>query len=61
MKDNNAVVKTRSPLRAIRLKCYECSSENWNDVKECPIKECALYPFRHGKRLSDDIKVGDAL
>ena len=36
-------------LRAIKLKCLDCSTYNINEIKECPVKECPLYPFRQGK------------
>ena len=36
-------------LRAIRLKCYDCSSYQSNEVKDCPVTNCPLYPFRLGK------------
>ena len=35
--------------RAIKLKCLDCSTYNINEIKECPVKECPLYPFRQGK------------
>lgn len=38
-----------NPIKAIRAKCLECSCENPNEVRECPITDCALYPFRFGK------------
>lgn len=38
-----------NPIKAIRAKCLECSCENVNEVRECPITDCALYPFRFGK------------
>ena len=38
-----------TPMRAIRAKCLECSNDNVNEVRECPITDCALYPFRFGK------------
>lgn len=37
------------PLKAIRVKCLECSEGSANEVKLCPIETCALYPFRFGK------------
>ena len=40
--------KRISPLKAIRLKCLECSCGSSNEVKLCPITKCALYPFRDG-------------
>ena len=36
-------------LRAIKLKCLDCSTYNINEIKECPVKNCPLYPFRLGK------------
>lgn len=40
--------KRISPLKAIRLKCLECSCGSSNEVKLCPVTKCALYPFRDG-------------
>ncbi len=40
--------KITSPIKAIRAKCLECSCTA-NEVKMCPITDCALYPFRYGK------------
>lgn len=49
-----------TPMRAIRAKCLECSNDNVNEVRECPITDCALYPFRFGHnpniKLSDEEK-----
>jgi hypothetical protein len=41
--------KITSPIKAIRAKCMECSNENYAEIKECPITDCPLYPFRFGK------------
>jgi len=38
-----------SPLKAIRKKCLDCSSDQPSEVKYCAFKECPLYPFRMGK------------
>lgn len=38
-----------NPMKAIRLKCLDCSGGSSNEVKECPCTTCALYPFRAGK------------
>ena len=40
----------RTPLKAIRAKCLECSNGSSNEVKLCPIKDCALYEYRTGHR-----------
>lgn len=40
--------KQMNPLRAIREKCLECAGGVLGEVRNCPIKACALYPFRMG-------------
>lgn len=37
-----------TPMQAIKAKCTECS-ESAREVKNCPVKDCALYPFRLGR------------
>ena len=39
-----------TPRKAIRLKCLDCSGNNPNEVRLCPITKCPLYNFRTGKR-----------
>ncbi len=39
-----------SPLEAIRSRCYDCAGYEWREVRECVVTDCALYPFRHGRR-----------
>lgn len=41
--------KTISPTKACRWKCLECCNFSPNDVRECRIQDCALWPFRFGK------------
>jgi len=43
-----------SPLRAIRIKCYDCCAYQKNEIKLCTVKRCALWPFRHGHRPLKD-------
>ena len=43
------VKENTNVLRAIRLKCYDCSSYQSNEVRECIVTNCPLYPFRLGK------------
>lgn len=38
-----------SPLKAIRLKCLDCSCGSSNEVKLCKADKCPLYPYRFGK------------
>ncbi len=48
-KQPNTLINPRSPLKAIRAKCLDCSCGSSNEVKFCPVTKCALYPFRFGK------------
>jgi hypothetical protein len=38
-----------TPLRAIRLKCLDCSNNQPLEVKNCTITDCPLYCYRLGK------------
>lgn len=42
--------QTLTPLRAIRKHCLDCSAGSSNEVRNCVIEDCALYPFRYGRR-----------
>ena len=39
-----------TPIKAIRKKCLSCSCGHVAEVRECPVKDCPLYPYRMGKR-----------
>ena len=39
-----------TPIKAIRAKCLDCSGGQYAEVRLCPIENCALYPYRMGKR-----------
>lgn len=39
----------RNPVKAIRLKCLDCSGGSSQEVDQCVIPHCALYPFRFGR------------
>jgi len=41
----------RSPIKAIRQKCIDCSGGSATEVKKCTVTGCALYPFRMGKNI----------
>ena len=47
-------MKEITPMKAIRQKCLDCSCEQLSEVKECSIKNCALYPFRVGYKLDEN-------
>jgi hypothetical protein len=40
--------KLSTPLRAIRKYCLFCGVGSPKEVRECLIKDCALYPYRMG-------------
>ena len=60
---NQAVKENTNVLRAIRLKCLDCSCFQLGEVRDCPVTTCPLYPFRLGKNpfrkreLSEDEKI----
>lgn len=39
-------MNTRELARAIRAKCLECSGGMRGEVRGCPIRSCALWPYR---------------
>lgn len=41
--------KTLNPMKAIRIKCLDCSGGSQNEVKLCQCSDCPLYVFRLGK------------
>ena len=38
------------PLKAIRLKCLDCSGWSAPEVENCAHKMCVLYHLRRGKK-----------
>ena len=45
-------------MRAIRLKCIDCSGGSEPDVRNCVIGRCELFPFRMGRNPKpEDLKV----
>lgn len=38
-----------SPLRAIRLKCLQCSNYQPSEVRFCQCFDCPIFPFRFGR------------
>lgn len=39
-----------TPIKAIRAKCKDCTCNQINEIRECIIKTCPIYPYRMGKR-----------
>lgn len=38
--------------KAIRQKCLDCCYWQEADIRRCPVKNCALHPFRMGSVAS---------
>ena len=39
-----------TPIKAIRAKCLNCCCDHPSEVRNCTVKNCALYPYRMGHR-----------
>jgi hypothetical protein len=39
----------RVTLRAFRKYCLYCNANSSVAIESCPVKTCAIYPYRHGK------------
>ncbi|SVE37340.1 uncharacterized protein METZ01_LOCUS490194 [marine metagenome] len=40
----------KTPIKAMRAKCLDCCCGSPKEVRLCPVIECALYPYRFGRR-----------
>jgi hypothetical protein len=50
----DGIDKPLTPLTAIRKKCLECVCGSAAAVQQCNITDCPLWPWRMGKRPTDD-------
>lgn len=39
-----------TPMKAIRLKCLDCCCGQVQEIRECTITRCAIWPYRMGRR-----------
>ena len=39
-----------TPIKAMRKKCLDCTCGQNIEIRECPVIECPLYPYRMGRR-----------
>ncbi len=37
-----------TPLKAIKKKCLECSGGDKQEVRQCALRQCPLFPYRLG-------------
>lgn len=40
----------RNPLKAIRAKCLDCMCWQTNEVRNCDLTGCPLWPYRMGRK-----------
>ena len=40
----------KTPMKAIRAKCLQCCCNQVLEIRLCTITECALHPYRMGRR-----------
>ena len=43
-----------TPIKSIRAKCKECSGNQLAVIRKCQIYDCALFPYRMGKRPTEE-------
>ena len=43
-------LKVLTPIKSIRAKCLDCSCGQAKEIKECPIRNCPIWPYRMGRR-----------
>jgi len=44
-----------TPIKSIREKCLDCTAGSRKEIRLCTVVQCALYPYRSGKRPSKAI------
>ena len=44
-----------TPIKSIREKCLDCTAGSRKEIKLCTVIQCALYPYRFGKRPTQAI------
>lgn len=46
-------IKVLTPVKAIRAKCLDCCGWQAKEVRLCTCPQCALWPYRMGKKPKD--------
>ena len=44
-----------TPIKSIREKCLDCTAGSRKEIRLCTVVQCALYPYRFGKRPTQAI------
>jgi hypothetical protein len=50
----------RTPMKAIRAKCLDCSCGQAIEIRQCPITTCALWSYRMGHYPKPDVRQAGA-
>ena len=45
---NSRYSRSQSPMAVMRRKCIDCCGGQLAEIEHCPIKQCALWPYRMG-------------
>ena len=45
----------KTPVKSIREKCLDCTAGSRKEIRLCTVIQCALYPYRFGKRPTQAI------
>jgi hypothetical protein len=45
----------KTPIKSIRDKCLDCTAGSRKEIRHCTVVQCALYPYRFGKRPTQAI------
>ena len=48
-------MKRLTRQQAIRAKCLDCCCNQQVEVRECPVKKCALWRYRMGTEERDEL------
>ncbi|SVB84496.1 uncharacterized protein METZ01_LOCUS237350 [marine metagenome] len=45
----------KTPIQSIREKCLDCTAGSRKEIRLCTVVQCALYPYRFGRRPSKTV------
>lgn len=51
----------RTPIKAIRAKCLDCTNNQIVEVRNCNITDCPLHEYRMGRRPPKDNNKADVI
>lgn len=54
-KPKSTRTRLKTPLKAIKAKCLDCSGDVADNVKFCPISTCPLFLYRFGVEPTDEV------